>query len=370
MRIFSALFALALLSCATSPVGRAHTTVSGYGLTLALPAGWHGLVAPGQLQAADFPLSRTVLASAERARVPRGHLHLIIWDYGPSVPYLTFPAARAPLQVAASNLTPAPLEGFPATDTYAVRTATLNDELIEVIADFGPGPLSTNRLQQLNQVLGTLRVTPPRVLLPRQGRLAWRGVALRLLPGWSGRIEIPANQHAAQFVFRLHHAHTGLVLVEMPGAGGGHLNLPITLTANNILHAHGREIARRVFSTAGRSFDLSVQIDSVHDLADANRLLNTLTAAPRSWTFAYCDLTLRLPGTWHAAINPRTGCFPIITLYAPNFRVLITELHRNERSTGRILHRSGRRFRVNVLPPAEQPKADAVLATLHAQPRR
>src|SRR5205807_9783081 len=79
--------------------GGQSRSLGGYGISLSLPHGWYGLSAPGQLQAADFPLSRSVLSSAERARVRRGHVHVIVWDYGPAVSYLAHnnPPTRPPL---------------------------------------------------------------------------------------------------------------------------------------------------------------------------------------------------------------------------------------------------------------------------------
>src|SRR5439155_138360 len=35
---------------------------------------------------------------------------------------------------------------------------------------------------------------------------------------------------------------------------------------------------------------------------------------------------LRLQGTWRAAINARSGCYPVITLRVPGLRVVLTEL--------------------------------------------
>jgi hypothetical protein len=360
--------ALLLFACADSASARRASTLDGYGLSVTLAPGWHGLAGPGQLQAADFPLARDVLDSAERAHVPRGHVHLIVWDYGPAVPYLSFPPARGPLALGRSDITAGPLEGFPASDVYAVRSVLLGGEQLEFVADFGPKPLAANSLQKVNRVLGTLRVQPPRVLLPHGGRLASDGVALRLLPGWSGRIEIPANQAGAQLVLRARRGDVQVVLLQLAEVVGRHAELPIILTAKNILHRHA--IARRVFSTAGRSFDLSVTVPSPGDLAQANRLLKTLTAEPRPWTFRGCDLSLRLPGTWRAAINPRSGCYPVITLRAPGVRVFLTELRAKERANGRVLRESGRRFRVTITPPSAKRSADAVLATLRATARK
>lgn len=130
------------------------------------------------------------------------------------------------------------------------------------------------------------------------------------------------------------------------------------------------EALLRCFSTAGRSFDLSVTVPAPHDLVQANRLLKSLTAEPRPWTFRSCDLSLRLPGSWRAAINPRSGCYPVITLDAPGVRVVLTELRATERASGRVVRESGRRFRVEITPASATRQADAVLATLRATVRR
>jgi hypothetical protein len=371
MRLLAPLIvALLLVACTGSASAHSTSTLDGYGLSLTLARGWHGLADPGQLQAADFPLARNVLDSPERAHVPRGHVHLIVWDYGPAVPYLVFPPARAPLALGVRDITAGPLEGFPAGDVYATRSVLLGGEQLEVVADLGPKPLAANSLQKVDRVLGTLRVQPPRILLPHQGRLAWDGVALRLLPGWTGRIEIPANQAAAQLVLRARRGDVQVVLLQLAEVVGRHAELPIILTAKNILHRHALSIARRVFSTAGRSFDLSITVPSSGDLAQANRLLKTLTAEPRPWTFRGCDLSLRLPGTWRAAINPRSGCYPVITLRAPGVRVILTELRATEPASGRVLRESGRRFRVEITPHSAKRTADAVLATLRATARK
>jgi hypothetical protein len=370
MRLLAPLVvALLLAACPGSASARSTSTLHGYGLNLMLARGWHGAAHPGQLQAADFPLARDVLASPERAHVSRGHVHLIVWDYGPEVPYLDFQPASAPLELRQRDIT-AGMEGFPTDDVYAVRNVLLGGEQLEVLADLGPKPLAANSLQKLNGVLGTLRVQPPRVLLPHRRRLASDGVALRLLPGWSGRIEIPANQSGAQLALRAQRGDIHLVLLQLAGAQGSYADLPITLAARDILHRHSRAIARRVFSTAGRSFDLSVTVPAPGDLAQANRLLKTLKAEPRPWTFQSCELSLRLPGTWHAAINPRSGCYPVITLHAPGVRVVLSELRANEQASGHVLRESGRRFLVEIRPPSAKRRADAVLATLRAAARR
>jgi hypothetical protein len=368
VRRFALLVGIALLvgGWASSPV---HQTLTGFGLSVHLPSRWHGIAAPGQLQAADFPLSRRALGSPERARVDRGHVHLIVWDYGRSVPYLRSNAAPLPLALSKRDLSGGPLEGFPASDAYAIKSATVRGEPLEVVADLGPKPLAAASLAKLNRVLATLRVQPPRIVLAHNDRLGFDRVALRLQPGWSGRIEIPANPNAGQFVLRADHGGVHLVLLQLAGNEGAHSDLPIVLADKNVYHRGGLIIARRVFSTAGRSFDLSVALPSLSALGEANRLLRTLTATPRRWTFRSCALTLRLPGTWRAAVNPRSGCYPIITLYGPRLRVVLTELRPGQRAAGHVLVRSGRRFAVDVQPAAATRMADRLLASLRATRR-
>jgi hypothetical protein len=247
--------------------GSHNRTLGGSGVTLSLPHGWYGVSAPGQLQAADFPLKRSVLASAERARVRRGHVHVIVWDYGPAVPHLAgnHPNLRGPLVVLGMS---GPLEGFPFRHAFAGRSATVNGEVLQVLVDLGPKPVGKSRLQDVNRVLRSLRVPSPRVLHARNGVLAAEGVSLPLLRGWSGRIEIPATKFATRLVLRARKGETRVTLLELPRAfRGGQLQLPVTLKQFNA------GFARRVFSTQGRSFDISAVFTSSRGLSEANRLI-------------------------------------------------------------------------------------------------
>ena len=109
---------LAILATACS--GSHSRTLGGQGISLSLPHGWYGVSGPGQLQAADFPLARSVLASAERARVRRGHVHVIVWDYGPAVPYLARanPSVKGPFVFRRRDVR-GPFEGFPFDHAFA-----------------------------------------------------------------------------------------------------------------------------------------------------------------------------------------------------------------------------------------------------------
>ena len=273
MRRIGVLAAVAFVAAGCS--GHHARTLRGSGLSLSLPRGWYGVAGPGQLQAADFPLRRTVLASAERARVRRGHVHLIVWDYGPVVPDLagSHHGLRGPFVLRRQDLS-GPFEGFPDDHAFALRTVTVNGELLEAVADLGPKPGGAARLAEVNRVLHTLRVGSARILHPHGGVLAAHGLSLRLLPGWSGRIEIPPATFAASLVLRARRGSTRLTLLVLPrSVRGRSLALPVALER---VKAH---FARRVFSTRARSFDVSAVFASRSGLEEANRLLARLRLA-------------------------------------------------------------------------------------------
>jgi hypothetical protein len=360
VRRIEALFPLALAATACS--GHHTKTLGGYGVSLQLPKGWYGLSGPGQLQAADFPLARSVLSSAERARVPRGHVHVVVWDYGPAVSYLprSRPPAKPPVAFRRRDLTRSPLEGFPFGNAFAIRNVNFDGELLEVLADFGPKPLNLQALSNANRVVRTLgRPNFSRAQLRPVGG----GVSLRLLPGWGGRIVVPAATFAARQVFRAHHAGTRIALLELPPSYPmKQVRLPVAPVKRSRTFAHS------VFMANGHSIDLSVAFRSPSALAEANRLIATLRVAPRPWTFSEC-FSLRVPGTWTVGVRRKGGCYQIVTLRGRGLRVVIEELRPKERATGRVILRAGRRFQVQTTPASAEHEAETVLATLRAKPR-
>lgn len=345
-----ALLAVMLVGAAgaSAPPGR---TLRGDGITVSLPRGWHGLACSGGVQAADFALPQRARASASLVRVPRGRVHLIVWNYGPWFVYLPHRRrANRSLVLRRRDLLPGGVEGFGSDDTFAIRNGRLGGDLLEVLADLGPKPLSPSTLRRANAVLSTLRVPPAQVLRARNGRLAADGVAVRLLPGWSGRMEIPADRYGARLVLRATRADVHVELVETPGAlTGNRVDLPIVLSSRNVSHRNSLTFAHRVFATGGRSFELNVTMGSPEGLRAANRLLATLRVAPRPWTLRSCD--------------------PVLKLRGPGVRVVLTELLPREPASGRIIRQAGRRSRVEVAPASAAATADAVLATLRAKAR-
>lgn len=268
----------ALLGCvavlAVGCSGSHSTTLGGYGISLSLPHGWYGLSAPGQLQAADFPLAHNVLASAERARVQRGHVHVIVWDYGPAVSYLARnnPPTRPPLTFRRRDLTPAPIEGFPMGHAFAVRSANLDGEIVEILADLGPKPLAADRLQAVNRIVETLKVGAFRVVEPRHGFLSRDRVSLRLPQGWSGRIEIPASTYFVKFVLRARQGSTWVALLDLTKpVGAVRVQLPIVLIRRT------KTFARSVVAVNGHTFDVFATYASPKDLAGAQRLVSKLS---------------------------------------------------------------------------------------------
>jgi hypothetical protein len=364
-----ALVAVLTLVLATGASAESARTLRGEGVTLSLPAGWHGLAGPAGVQVADFPLPRRARSSAGVVRVPRGHVHLMVSNGGPWVPYLHFHPTSAPLTLRKRDLLQDGMEGFAGGDTFARRDARLGGSMVDALADLGPSPHLTSALRKANAVLATLRVLPPRVLPARQGRLAADGISAHLLRGWSGRIEIPAMRYGSRIVLRAARGDVHVDLLELTEIEPGHVDLPIVLTRRNSLQHSSPPIARRVFFTGGRSFDLSVVAPSAGDLREANRFLATLRVVPRRWTFKSCDLSLRLPGTWHVAVRPRDGCYPVLELHGPGVLAVLTELRPGEHASGRLLRWAGRRFRVEVEPASARAKAEAVAATLRAEPR-
>ena len=366
-----ALLAVLALVAVGGASANSRRTLRGNGLTLSLPSGWHGLTGPAGFQAADFPLPRRARSSTDLVHVPRGHVHLIVWNYGPWVPYLPyFRPTLAPLVLRRRDLLHGGIEGSQGNDTFVRRNVRVGGEMLDVLADLGPKPHVAAQLRKVNTVLATLGVPRPRILHPRRGRLTADGVAVHLLPGWSGRMEIPPDRSSARFVLRAGSGDVRITLLETTEAPvGDHAELPIVLAARDIVHRYVPPLAHRVFSNGGRVFDLSVTIPSANALPEANHLLETLRIAPRPWIFRSCDLSLRVPGTWRVALRPRSGCYPLLKLRGPRVLVAISELRQGQRASGRILRRAGRRFQVVTRPVSARAKADAVLATLRVKPR-
>jgi len=341
-------------------------------MQLTLPPGWHALTGRGQVQAADFRLAARVLGSFGSAGVRRGHVHLVVSDFGPAMPFpgQSFHELRGPLTLRRRDLLAGGFEGFPADRALAQRQVLIGGEQLEVMVDFGPRPARDEARRRANRILATLRVRPPRVIRPHDGKLAYDGLGVKFLPGWSGRIEIPASTQT-RLVLRARRGATRLVMLELPRSFDFHarqIPLPVAFGRGNRVGGV-RRVARRVLTVNGRNLEFFLAFSSARDLAEANRLLATLVLVPKPWPFRTCDLMLRVPGTWTAGVRRRGGCYAVVTLRAPGLEVVLTDLRPGEPGHGRILRRGGRRFEVDVTPPSRAPEAEAVLKRLRAEPK-
>jgi hypothetical protein len=142
------------------------TTISGYGLTIELPPGWHGRIyrrSPKyaiMLDAATVPLppASDDLFDQTALRMGTDDLYLHLDDIGqaPELPMRepVWKIAEPPLQMERSDLGNFPVK-FAA---FAIRPVVVRERLIQLDAGFGSAP-TDRMLARLNAVLGTLNVT-------------------------------------------------------------------------------------------------------------------------------------------------------------------------------------------------------------------
>jgi hypothetical protein len=141
-------------------------TISGYGLTIELPPGWHGRIYRRSqkyaimLDAATVPLppAGDDLFDQTARRMSADDLYLHLDDIG-QAPHLpmreaAWKIANPPLQLQRSDLGTFPVR-FAA---FAVRPVVVRRRLIQLDAGFGSTPTDP-MLARLNAVLGTLNVT-------------------------------------------------------------------------------------------------------------------------------------------------------------------------------------------------------------------
>ena len=141
-------------------------TITGYGLTIELPAGWHGRIyrrSPQyaiSLDAATVPLppGDDQLFDQTALRMSTDDLYLHLDDIGQAPPLplreRDWKIAEPPLQLQRSDLGNFPVR-FAA---FAVRPVVVRRRLIQLDAGFGSTP-TDGMLARLNAVLGTLDVT-------------------------------------------------------------------------------------------------------------------------------------------------------------------------------------------------------------------
>lgn len=139
--------------------------ISGYGLSLELPDGWDGRIYENEtglrvLQAANIRLvERDDDVGSESLRLMRSDGILIaLWywpDWPPADQETDLDPAMLPLQFSRSDF--GDFEGARAPAT-AMRSVTVEGELVQVVASFGVGSPSDEAVAQANSVLATLRI--------------------------------------------------------------------------------------------------------------------------------------------------------------------------------------------------------------------
>jgi hypothetical protein len=143
--------------------------VSGYGLSIQLPAGWNGRIyrtSPSDaitLEAATVPLAPTGDGSFEQTEQTMGadDAYIRLSDIGAPPPYLgkehTWQKVTLPISVDAASVQRY-VEGqsLPAN---IVRPLVIKNRAITVYVGFGSSP-SAASMKQVNQVLSSLSVAP------------------------------------------------------------------------------------------------------------------------------------------------------------------------------------------------------------------
>jgi hypothetical protein len=176
---------LLVVACATgtaASVGRGHAaaqdvSLSRYGLSIALPTGWHGHVSQGVMGAATFPIppGDTGFGTATERRVGRNDVLLLFWEYDP-LPgghLLCLPLTHAP------SLDLVDLRKAIRRQTITLASFCLSGRHFTLFGEAGANTLRWNVLNQVNEVLASFTVRRgnfyPGTVLP--ARFADR-------PGW------------------------------------------------------------------------------------------------------------------------------------------------------------------------------------------
>jgi hypothetical protein len=159
--------------------------------------------------------------------------------------------------------------------------------------------------------LGRLDSTPDRSLTGKR-RLESQGIALVLPPSWSGQASHGSLSGALPWFDASRPGHARFTLAEVgnpPGSGRfPSTRLPISIGGKDLVRRHpevrpGWKLARRLFSTNGRSFSLLAHYrddaSASTAVTEINRVLNTLVVrrppGTDAVTRARLERPLRLP---------------------------------------------------------------------------
>lgn len=181
-------FGLALSGCGSADPsardggGENARTVRGHGLSLEVPAGWHGDVSKADpqtaslIRAATFPLSALpagVGQEAQRTMDDRDILISVV-DYGRLPESSRLEVAQLPIGVDRSHV--ASFEGF--REPVVTRSFVVDGHALQLWVVFGSPDPSEELFRAANKVLATLTVAPRRIELD--------GLSIELPDGWDG----------------------------------------------------------------------------------------------------------------------------------------------------------------------------------------
>jgi hypothetical protein len=158
---------LAVLSrLGTGPDGGrlgAVSAIDRFGMHLALPEGWEGRAfQQGDARyvlLANFRMPEDTTASSElRDRLGPGQVTVFLQDLTETCPCGGFETIDLPVAVARSNMTS--FEGVPDGHAFARRTFVVSGRWFDLWVEFGSRPAPEPLLEEVNDVLNTLRVEP------------------------------------------------------------------------------------------------------------------------------------------------------------------------------------------------------------------
>ena len=157
----ASVFVAAFLTVTASSIGRGQAAaqddiLSRYGLSVTLPAGWHGHISPGVIAAATFPIppGDTGFGSATLRRVGHNDVLLLLSEYEPlpGEHLLCLPRTHAP------SLGLADLRKAIRRPMIALANFCLSGRHFTLFGKAGANTLQRSVLSQVNQVLGSFTV--------------------------------------------------------------------------------------------------------------------------------------------------------------------------------------------------------------------
>lgn len=141
-------------------------TVSGYGITAAVPSGWHARVLRGAVQASTAQLasSNRSLGRAMSRRLHRGDLGVLLFEAAPvwNVPFdRSFYRSGPPRSFSAHDFRPSSVGGSnPGAHSFATRNFMVEGRYFDLFVESGSARAASVRLAQLDKLIGSLRIRP------------------------------------------------------------------------------------------------------------------------------------------------------------------------------------------------------------------